>query len=209
MKREHRTVSRAPSVVVLAAGTSSRFGKTKQIAKIGGLTMVERTLKAIPSRRVQDVVVVIGHEADAIAKTLGDRYPVRMVVNQDYRKGVGTSIRAGVRALPSDSSGALLLLVDQPFITRSLLTRLLKAFEKEGRSDRIVAVSSGGVISPPVVFARRYFRELEALGGDEGARSVIQRHVTKLVLVKIREARTVSDVDTPEELASARRLLQS
>ena len=86
-----------PSAILLAAGASSRFLGTKQLAQIGGRTLVERALDAVPAE-VRETVVVVGHEAAAVATALGVRKGVTVVVNADYRAGMGGSIRAGVLA---------------------------------------------------------------------------------------------------------------
>jgi len=197
-----------PAAVVLAAGASSRFGGVKQLARIGGLTLVERAVVSIPRGRVREVVVVVGFEADSVAKSLGSRPDVKVVVNPDYLAGMSTSIRTGIRALSRDSTGALLILADQIFVTPLLLRRILEAFEELGRGRKIVAASEGGLVCPPVVFPKRYFAELESLQGDQGARSLIDRHPAELLTIGVRKRGTLRDVDTPEDLAEARRLLE-
>jgi molybdenum cofactor cytidylyltransferase len=130
------------------------------------------------------------------------------VVNPDYRGGMGSSIRAGVLALGKDARGALLLLADQPFVDRSLLRRELRVFASRSPKGRIVAAACGDLVTPPVIFPRKYFRELAALEGDRGAKSVIERHAGSLSLVRVGSRAVLADVDTQEELEAARRLLQ-
>ncbi len=175
---------------------------------IGGKTLVERALDVVPEAEVRETIVVLGHEADAVAAAVRAWKGVRVVVNADYRAGMSTSIRAGVLSLARDTEGVLVLLADQPFVTRSLLVRMLKAFEGERTKDKIVAAAYGDVVTPPAIFPRTYFRELSELGGDRGARSVIQRHVGSLLLVRVRARHILADVDTREEFEAARRLLE-
>jgi molybdenum cofactor cytidylyltransferase len=199
---------RGPSVIVLAAGASRRFPGSKQLAEIGGKTLVERALDAIPPGEVGETVVVLGHEADEVGRAIGARRGVRVVVNPDYPSGMASSIRAGILALGKDSEGAMLLLADQPLVTRSLLRRMVRVFEAGGPRGRIVAAAHGDLVTPPVIFSRRYFRELAGLRGDQGARSVIERHIGSLSLVRVRSRATLADVDTIEDLDAARRLLE-
>lgn len=128
-------------------------------------------------------------------------------MNPDYRSGMGSSIRAGVKALAPGTPGVIVLLADQPFVTRSLLLKMLGIFAS-GNAARIVAASQGGVTSPPVIFPRRYFRELEQIEGDQGAKSVVRRHPRSLSLVRVRSKTTLEDVDTREDLELALRLLE-
>jgi len=101
----------------------------------------------------------------------------------------------------------MLLLADQPFVTRRLLRRMLRIFETGG-ATAIVAAAQGDLVTPPAVFSRRYFGELERLRGDQGARSVIERHRSDTTLVKVRSRLTLSDIDTGDDLEAARRLLE-
>jgi CTP:molybdopterin cytidylyltransferase MocA len=99
----------------------------------------------------------------------------------------------------------MLLLGDQPFITRPLLRRLVRAFEERAPTPKIVAAAHGDLVSPPVIFSREYFRELMELEGDHGARSVIARHPDSLRLVRVSSKSVLADVDTPDDLLAARR----
>lgn len=193
-------MKREPAAVVLAAGASSRFRGAKLLAVLGGSSLVERAVDAVPSSRVRATIVVVGHDSLAVRGAIGARRGVEVVLNPGYRAGMAGSIRAGVRAVPAGSSGALILLADQPFVSRRLLARVLDAFEARG-SRGIVACSSGGVVGPPAVFARSYFHELERLRGDRGARAVLRRHRSDVTLVRAR-GRTLADVDTREDLES-------
>jgi len=197
-----------PSALVLAAGASSRFLGTKQLAVIAGKALVERALEAVPRAKVRETVLVLGHEAEAVAKAVGGRKGVKVIVNAVYQEGMGSSIRAGVLAVAPDTKGVLLLLADQPFVGRPLLLRMLKVFEDEMDRGKIVAAAHGDLVTPPVIFPKRYLRELSELGGDRGARSVIERHRALLSLVRVRAKVSLADIDTPADLEAARRLLE-
>jgi molybdenum cofactor cytidylyltransferase len=197
-----------PSALVLAAGTSSRFLGTKQLAEIGGKTLIERVLDAIPSSEVRETVVVLGHEARMVAAALRGMKGVKIVINEDYARGMGGSIRTGISALAKDSDGVMLLLADQPFVTRPFLLRMLKVFERGLPEGGIVAATRGGVVAPPVIFPRKYFRELADLEGDQGARSIIERHADSLLKVRVASRAPLVDLDTREDIEEARRLFQ-
>jgi len=121
---------------------------------------------------------------------------------------MASSIRTGILALAEDADGVLLLLADQPFVTKWFLTRMLGVFESGSSRGKIVAAGYGRLASPPVVFSREYFPELASLHGDQGARSVIERHSSSLSVLKVRAKRVLADVDTSEDLEAARRLLE-
>jgi molybdenum cofactor cytidylyltransferase len=191
--------------VVLAAGASSRFFGTKQLAEIGGRSLVERVIESIPTAVVREVVVVLGHDAGAVAKAAGKNKDAKVVLNSEYRDGLSTSIRAGIRALSTDTDGAMLLLADQPFVTRALLRRMVRVFEERPQVRKIVAAAHGELVSPPVIFSREYFGELMELEGDNGAKSVIDRNKGSLRLVKVGSRAVLADVDTRDDVLAARR----
>lgn len=197
-----------PSVVLLAAGTSSRFLGTKQLARIGGKTLVDRALDSIPAAEVGDIIVVVGHDAAAVAEAVGKRHGVAIVFNSGYREGMASSIRTGMSALSTEANAVMIVLADQPFLTKPLLRRILRAFEARG-SNGIVAAARGGTVAPPAIFSRKYFGELAELTGDQGAKSVIARHQADASLVNVRSRHTLADVDTQEDIEAARRLLES
>ncbi len=205
-RRQGKARQRKLSAVILAAGVASRFSGTKQLAEIGGKALIRRVIDAIPEEEVREIVVVLGHDAASISSSL-DEKGLRIVVNRNYRDGMSSSIRAGIFALAGGSQGAMLLLADQPFITKALIRRMIKLFEAESAKARIVAIAHGDVVSPPAIFSRKYFRELAALGGDQGAKFVILRHSGEVSLVKVRSKAVFADVDTRADLAAVRRLL--
>jgi molybdenum cofactor cytidylyltransferase len=196
-----------PSVLLLAAGTSSRFFGTKQLARIGEKTLVERALESVPASRVKETLVVVGHDATAVLAAVGTRPGVSVVFNADYRKGMSTSIRRGVSAIGTASKAVMVVLVDQPFVTRKFLTGMLEAFAARG-GEGIVAASRGVVVGPPAIFSRAYFGELAGLRGDQGAKSVIERHMDSVSLIRVRSPLRLTDVDTRDDLEAARRLLE-
>lgn len=198
---------RGPSVILLAAGTSSRFPGTKQLARIGGKTLLERALDSVPASRVKETVVVVGHDAASVSKAAGTRRGVTVVLNPDYREGMATSIRRGISAVAPGSNAVMIVLADQPFITRQFLRGMLDTFEAQG-SKGIVAAARGGVVAPPAIFSRRYFAELSGLRGDQGAKSVIEKHMGSASLVRARSPQRLADVDTQDDLEAARRLLE-
>lgn len=199
---------RGLSALVLAAGESSRFRGTKQLAKIGEKTLVQVVLDAITKTEVADIVVVLGHESQRVQRAIEGREGVRVVVNPDYRDGMGTSIRTGMLSLAKDTDGVMLLLADQPFVTRSLMRRIIRAFEAGRREGRIVAAAHGDLVTPPVIFPRMCFGELSRLRGDKGAKSVIERHAGGLHKVQVGSKGALADIDTKKDLQAARRLLE-
>ncbi len=110
---------RRVAAILLAAGLSSRFGRTKQLADLEGTALVRRAIDALQRSPVDEIVVVVGHRGDDVAEEIR-KTRSKVVFNENYVEGVGSSLRAGVAALSRDADAALVCLADQPFITPEL-----------------------------------------------------------------------------------------
>lgn len=187
------------SGVVLAAGASSRMGRHKLLLPLGGEPLVRRVVRQVAQAGFDDVLVVVGHEHDAVVGAL-DGLGVRHAQNPAYASGMGSSFRAAVEALP-DSEAAMFALADQPLLTADHYRQLLEACRPRG----IVSVRYGEVTAPPHLFDREYFEELSRL--EHGARPVLQRHLDVTTIVRF-PPELLLDVDTPEDYERAVQLLE-
>jgi molybdenum cofactor cytidylyltransferase len=199
--RERHAEAGGVAALILAAGEGRRMGgPTKQLAELGGQSLVRRVAEAALASRAAPVVVVTGHERDAVEAELAG-LDVVLTFNGNYRGGLSTSLRRGVEALPSGASGVLVLLADMPFVTPSMLNRLIDTFEAV-HPHPIVAPTHSGKRGNPVLWPHRHFAALQAIEGDTGARHLIASHADEVVEVAIGEAAAL-DLDTPEALAKA------
>jgi molybdenum cofactor cytidylyltransferase len=198
------TARRAPKIaaVVLAGGRSTRYGaRNKLLEPLEGVPLVVRTVRAALASRAAPVIVVTGHEADAVQAAVAG-LDVRLVHNPDFADGLSTSLRTGLGAVPDDADGAVVALGDMPRIEARHLDRLIAAFSpKEGRG--IVVPVHLGKRGNPVLFARAYFKELLTIEGDTGARHIIAASASEVAEVDLATDAIFLDIDTPEALARA------
>jgi molybdenum cofactor cytidylyltransferase len=186
--------------VVLAAGTSSRFGATKQLQPWCGAALVRTATRLAEHAGGERSLLVAGHEWREVIEACRPLSGF-VAVNDAYREGIGTSIRCGVRRVAHVADGILLLLADQPLVTRRHLDYLCARWRDS--PDAIVASAFAGTLGPPIVFPRRDFEALCSLAGDRGARSVVVAAEDRVIAVKFEEAAV--DIDRPEDLAALRR----
>jgi molybdenum cofactor cytidylyltransferase len=184
------------SALVLAAGASTRMGRPKLALPIHGEPMIHRVVRTALASRCRDVVVVLGTHAE-VYRPLLDGLDVRIVMNPDPGEGMASSIRTGVAALSPEAWGVVILLADQPLVTAEAIDRLIAAAGASPR--RIVASSVAGIPRPPVFFHRDYFGALQQLRGDQGARSLVDRHPQDRVLIPTDDAASM-DIDVPDDL---------
>jgi molybdenum cofactor cytidylyltransferase len=183
-------------VVLLAAGSSSRLGRPKQLLVHGGKTLVRRAAEAAVAAQCGPVVVVLGAQAQAVASELAG-LPVSTVHNPAWEQGMGSSLRVGLRALDTAVEAALVMLCDQLRVESGHLRALVESFTRTRAS--IVASGYEGTRGVPALFSRALFPELETLAPDQGARGVIAQDSSRVVEVALTGGG--EDVDTTADLS--------
>ena len=196
-------VQRAPRVaaVVLAAGQSSRMGSNKLLADVGGMTMARRTVEAI-IEGVDMVIAVTGRDAEQVGKSL-DGLGVTLVHNPDFAKGLSTSLKCGIAAVPAGIDAALVCLGDMPLVDSGVIGKLVAAFNPAEHRSICIPVHQGER-GNPVLWGRQHFAALQSLAGDHGARGLFDRYAEELVEVAMANAAVLTDIDTPEALENFR-----
>ncbi len=185
------------AAVVLAGGASTRMGRKKQLLSLPGGTVLATVVSRLLEAPVDRVVVVLGHEAEAIRKGAGLPADPRLLVidNEDWREGMASSLRTGVRAC-ADAEAIVVALGDQPGIEAGVVKKLVAAFR--GGAPLAVPVQ-GERRGHPVLFGRALFPSLLALRGDVGAKEVVARHWPEAARI---EATLPRDLDTEEDYRS-------
>jgi molybdenum cofactor cytidylyltransferase len=198
---------RAIAAVVLGAGRSSRMGgPNKLLAEIGGRPLIRHVVDAALASRARPVVVVTGHQRDKVEAALAG-LSVKFVDNPYFADGLGTSLKAGIAALPADVDGAIVCLGDMPQVDAALIDRLIGAFDPD-HGALVVVPTIDGKRGNPVVWSRRFFPDLMAVEGDVGARYLIGRYTEAVAEVPLTGTAVLTDVDTPEALEAVRAELE-
>ena len=185
------------SAIVLAAGLSRRMGRAKLLLDLRGQPVIRRSVAPLAGL-VDDIVVVTGSEDGGVRAAL-DGLPVRFVVNPSPQEGQGSSIACGARALAPSTRAVFIVLGDQPRLPLDVMQALLHAFERSGKPI-VAPVYRGGVQGNPVLFGADVFAELAVLGGDGGARAVVNARPERVERVPL-DAAMPADLDTPEDYA--------
>ncbi|WP_439577116.1 NTP transferase domain-containing protein [Elioraea sp.] len=189
------------AALVLAAGRSRRMAPLNKllVKDRTGKTMIARVVDNVLASRARPVIVVTGHEAEAVRAALPGREVV-FVHNPDYAQGLSSSLRAGVDALPPDVDAALVCLGDMPLVTAPMLDRLMAAFDPdEGRE--IVMPTFRGKQGNPMLWGRRFFAAVRGVTGDVGARHLAGEHAEAVHEVEMADDAVMRDFDTTEALA--------
>lgn len=182
------------AIVILAAGSSNRLGRPKQLEELGAESLLARAVRVAAGARLGAVLVVV-RAADVGVTAEARRQPCEVVSNEEASEGMAASIRAGVRALGDAAAGVIVMTCDQPAVTSEHL-RLLAA----EAADYIVASAYGGRRGVPAYFPSSRFGDLMELRGDAGARELLRD--VRTVELKGGEA----DIDTQDDLYRVRAL---
>ena len=185
--------------IVLAAGMSSRMGALKQLLRLDGKPLVEITLEKLRASTVDEIVVVLGHAADRIERE-ARLEGVRIVRNEAYREGMGTSLRTGLAAA-AQAQAAMIVLADQPFVRPATIDRLIAQYREH--QPQIAVPVYHGFRGNPVLLDRSVFPELMQLEGDIGCRAIFGSHSANILKVPVEDAGVLLDVDTMEDFERA------
>jgi molybdenum cofactor cytidylyltransferase len=196
------TAPRTIAAILLAAGSSTRFGSAnKLLADVAGRALVARTAAALDRARVSEIVVVTGPDADRVKQALaGGR--TRFVHNEDHARGMGTSIAAGITALRPDADGALVCPGDMPALDPALVDRIIAAFDDADGTKVVYAALADGRQRNPVLWPRRLFPALAGLASSEGGKAVLEALPPEdRIAVPVTDEGLFADIDTAEDLA--------
>ena len=198
---------RSTAALVLAAGRSSRMGgPNKLLAEICGRPLLRMVVEAALASQARPVLVVTGHQRERVEAALAG-LPVTFVHNPNYAEGLGTSLKAGIAALPPEVDGVVVCLGDMPQVDAALINRLIGAIDPD--KGALVAVPTiDGKRGNPVVWSRRFFPDLMAVEGDVGARHLIGRYGEAVVEVSVSGVAALTDIDTPAALEALKAELE-
>jgi len=192
-------VRNAVAGVLLAAGQGSRFGRPKALVELDGQTLAERGVTLLRAGGTDPVLIVTG----AAEVELRPEHQARTVYNGEWRTGMGSSLRAALRALTEleadpEIGAVVVALADQPLVGAEAVGRLIAAY----RAGAGVAVAAyGGKPRNPVLLAREHWPEVIATAtGDQGARAFLRARPELVTLVECGDTGRPDDIDTPADL---------
>jgi molybdenum cofactor cytidylyltransferase len=206
-REEPMQAGRSIAALVLAAGRSSRMGgPNKLLAEIGGRPLLRMVVEATLGSQARPILVVTGYQRERVETALAG-LPVTLVHNPNYAEGLGSSLKAGIAALPAEADGVVVCLGDMPQVDAGLIDHLIGAIDPD--KGALVAVPTiEGKRGNPVVWSRRFFPDLMAVEGDVGARYLIGRYGEAVVEVPVSGAAALTDIDTPQALAAIKAELE-
>ena len=191
---------RKPAGLILSAGFSSRMNDFKPLMKIGGRTPLEMLAESFSIAGIEDIFVVVGHNADLVRKYIDEELAdknLNIVFNGDYTEGMFTSVKAGVRAVIENGNESILMTpVDIPFIPPYVIKAALRAHEENPGFFTVPCFN--GKKGHPLCIPEEYFNEILESSGENGLKSVTSLHEDKFIRIETHAEGITLDMDTPE-----------
>lgn len=183
-------------ILILAAGASSRMGVSKQMLPVGGTSLMGKTITTALETKLKNIVVVLGSNADE-HRIAANEFPVTTLLNTEWQKGMGTSIKIGVNHLAKTNSlqGIIILVCDQPTLSSDVLTSLVNK-QKETQKP-IIACRYANTVGVPALFMSDTFEKLRTLKDDQGAKKIILQNQNEVSVIDFPSGEI--DLDTPED----------
>jgi len=194
-------VKKPTAGIILAAGMSTRFGRPKQLLKIGDSTILSMVVDAAIKSELDKIVLVLGHKADTISDSLGELLSdsrLKTVINPRYQEGMSTSLQCALTGIRNEFPSIMVLMGDQPLLSDQVINILLRQFRKSGK-DICVPVYEGkrGL---PVCVTKRFYDNILEVKGDMGARDIIRNHPTDVLTLEMEDSTPFMDIDKETDL---------
>ncbi|WP_235890210.1 nucleotidyltransferase family protein [Flavobacterium gawalongense] len=184
-------------IIILAAGSSSRMGKPKQLLEFDGMTLITHVSKIACQSKLYPVIAVLGANVDLIQANL-DVPGLDIVINENWKEGMASSLLKGLNSMNEmypHVDGVIILVGDQPHINNQHIDQLIDSQNKSGLP--ISACSYAGIMGTPALFHKTVFPELMLLKGDIGAKKIIKKRKQDVATVFFDKG--VVDIDTLED----------
>jgi len=182
------------SIVILAAGGSSRFGALKQLLEFNGKSLLKRTVETALELKDKEVLVIHGPKATKCQREISP-YEIVNVVNFDWESGMSSSLKLAIKSVAKESEAILVLLCDQPLINTGHLHEIIKIWRDN--PDKVVASNYADTVGVPAIIPKKYFNAIKKLNGDIGAKKLINSFSENLLTIHLPEAEF--DIDTEKD----------
>jgi molybdenum cofactor cytidylyltransferase len=182
--------------IVLAAGCSSRMGTQKLLLPFGQSTVISHIVNQLIKRKVVKTYVVVGHKSEQIIDELPDK-PVTIIHNPEYKTGMLSSVRAGIRDIPQEYGAILIVLGDQPSITTKLINEMVQCFS--AKEKKIVVPKYNGKRGHPILLSTIFKNEILMNFDDVGLRGILRAHDNDIYEMNVTDPSVISDMDYPQD----------
>jgi len=186
------------SAILLAAGQSQRMGgDNKLIKKYNKKYLINHILDALIKSKVKKIIVVLGFQTSKVKKIIVEDKKISFVYNKNYKSGMASSIKTGLKRISKKNIGFLIIHADMPQISRKIINKLYEAIKSKDKE--IFVPTYKRKLGNPVGFKYSMLKTLKKIKGDKGAKKIIKRNKKKIYLIKVNSKSIFNDLNTPRD----------
>jgi len=197
------------SVIMLAAGQSSRMGGENKLTKnLNGIPLIKYAIKNILGSSINELIVVLGYEKEILEKIIGNHKKIKFVYNENFKDGMASSIKIGLNHMSQKSEAFFISLGDMPMVNQNIYNKLIKSrykYNKNLKPDlkkEIFVPTYEGKESNPVLFSIFMKNKIMSISGDVGAKGILELNKDKILNVDIKNKNITIDLDTKDSFDS-------
>ena len=186
------------SAILLAAGQSKRISKeNKLIKKFKDIPLINHILKSLIKSKVNKIIIVLGHDRNKVKKILLKNKKITFVINKNYKKGMSSSIKFGLRKITKSSKGFMIIQSDMPFIKSSHINKIYTSLLK--KNYLVHALKYKNRIGNPIGFNKTVINRFKKLKGDIGAKYMVKRLKNNTNFIKVNSKKIFKDLDLKKD----------
>lgn len=189
------------TAILLAAGQSKRLkGENKLTKLFKGKPLINHILFSLIKSKVNNIVIVLGYEHLKIKTKLLKSKKINFVINKNYKKGMSSSIKTGLKKLPKNNKGFLIVLGDMPNITKTTINKICLSIT---RSDKeIILPKFKNRIGNPIGFKHSMIKSIYKIKGDRGAKNIIKKNSKKIKFLNINSKSILTNLNTKRNFSN-------
>ena len=185
--------------IILAAGMSKRMKQgNKLLLKYNQSNILQSTIQNLTESNIDEILIVLGHEFIDVKRTLSD-IGGKIIFNEDYSKGMSSSIIKGIQSINPMSKGVMICLGDMPKVKTETYNTLINIFNDIKEKRKIILPVFNGQRGNPIIFTSYFFRSLLNLEGDKGAKELINKHENCVIQKLVQDKGVLEDIDSDEQ----------
>ena len=186
------------SAILLAAGQSKRMGGDNKLTKkYNKKYLINHILDTLIKSKIEKIIVVLGFQSSKVRRIIVKNKKINFVFNKNYKSGMASSIKTGLKRISKKNIGFLIAQADMPLISKNIINYICYAIKNNKKE--IIAPTYKGKIGNPVGFKISIIKKLNKIRGDYGAKKMIQKNKIKLALIKVRSKSILKNFNTQKD----------
>ena len=186
--------------IFLAAGTGQRFGSQKLTYPFENEPIIVRGLRSCIQSELNEIIVVLGYESEKVKKVIEEYFPgnkkLRTIINHDFSKGMISSFNSGLEILDRESEGVMMILADMPFVSSSVINKLIESWN----GDEMIIPEVNGSYTHPRIIPSCLFPAFLGLDQFNSGKDILNKNRNKIKTVIFENSREFMDIDSKNDL---------